>query len=538
MDGAALLVKTLERLRVKYIFGIPGDTKDNKGKTAEALFFKELKKSSKIKFIRTTHEQSAGFMADTYGRLTGKAGVCYTTLGPGATNIGTAIKNAHSDRSPLVCITSQLPKTSWHVDTHQFVNMKKEFSHKSKLQITIENVNEIPQKLQLAFKIAEEERPGPVHIVLPVDILDDSFNSKIKISSKINRQKKNFPNISSVIKEIKRAQFPIILVGGAVIRQNATNELIKFMGKFNIYALSTFQGKGAIPSNHPLYLGVLSRHLPKTAESIRKSDLLINIGYDYAEGIKPKIWSEGIRKKIINIDTSTRTGQKFYRPDIDIVCDYKYFFKKINSSNLTPKKYKYLPFHRFDPKNYKFSKEDFPIDPLNLIKKLRVLLDNQDIIIVDVGEHKQYMGLFFEIYLPKTINFSNGQSTMGFSVPGAIAAKILNKDKRVVAIVGDGSFQMTASEFITAVNYNLPITVIILNDGAYGIIKYEQEKVFGGSFGVDFRNPDFVKLAQAYGGEGFRINSAKNLTSTLKKALNSEKVAIVDVPITYKNRLW
>lgn len=536
MDGAELLIKSLEDLEVEYIFGIPGDTK-GRSAVSETYIFRELKKSKKIAFIRTTHEQNAGYMADLYGRMTGKPGVCYTTLGPGSTNISTAVATANLDRSPLICLSSQLPKPQWHLDTHQYVNMHEEFRHKTKLSLTIKHVKDIPDTLRLAFETAQKERPGAVHIELPVDLLEDTIETKLPRLPKINTDlPKEDPFV--LIKEMEKCNFPLFLVGASALRQKLGKHLLTFMEKYNIHALTTFHGKGIFPADHPLYIGVLSRHVPQTTEILSQVDLLINIGYDYVEGIKPKSWQSGIEKKVINLDTDQKTGGDFYKPDLEIVCDLRDLFTKLNNTKTRIRKFDSPKVKKFGLSSFDYSKTLFPINPLNFVEKLQSLMTEDHIVVVDVGEHKQVMGLFFEAHYPKSIVFSNGHSTLGYALPGAIGAQIARPDRKIIAVVGDGGFQMTCPEFITATTRGLPITVLILNDGAYGIIKHEQEKSFNDSYGVEFENPDFVKFAQAYGGVGYRVNDSGSLLSTIKKALGNSKPTIVDIPITYRNKIW
>lgn len=536
IDPARLLVKTLENLGVEFIFGIPGDTKGKKD-VSETFIFRELKKST-INFIRTTHEQSGGYMADIYYRLTGKVGVCYTTLGPGATNISTALANAYLDRSAVVCISSQIPQESWHMDSHQYLDMSKEFENKTKLRLTIHSASEIPSILSEAFRVASDERPGPVHIELPVDILEEGATLEAGQIKKTKTKKPEIVNTDFLVSEVNNAKFPLLLIGPAVLRQNAYWEIKEFMEKFNIYAMTTFQGKTSVDHRHPLYLGTLSRHLPSTTEILAECDLLINVGYDFAEGIKPKAWEDSGKKKVINLDTALKTGGSFYQPDIDGVYDLKLLFKNLLGSEITPKKYKNPPKSHFKRSKFSFDKNSFPINPLYFVEQLRKILKEDDLVLVDVGEHKQVMGLFFDSYSPKSMVFSNGHSTLGYALPASIAAALTQKNRRIVVVVGDGGFQMSCGEFITAVNNNLPIKVLVLNDGSYGIIKYEQNKAFGENYAVEFNNPDFVRLAQSFGALGLRVNSPRGLRRILNKALNSSRAVIVDIPVSYRNKLW
>ncbi len=536
MNGAEILIKALEKNGVEYIFGVPGDTHGKKA-VSETFIFRELRKSKKITFIRTTHEQNAGYMADLYGRMSGKAGVCYTTLGPGATNISTSIATANLDRSPVVCLSAQLPQSMWHKDAHQYIDMSAEFKHKTKRSLRIDNIEEIPTIIDYAFQKAVEERPGPVHVELLVDVFEEEID-KMPLRVEGVREKLPLPKVDLFLKELKKATFPLLLVGASVARQSASRELLHFMEKYRIYALSSFHGKGIIPPDHPLYLGVMSRHLQTTTEILKEVDVLINIGYDYSEGITPKVWSQGEVPKVINIDTDSKTGGKFYNPDMEIICNLKEFFAVLNSGESVREKFPERKIQRFGINQLKFSTNTYPINPLAFVKKLSTILGKDDIIIVDVGEHKQVMGLFYEAPLPKSVVFSNGQSTLGYAMPGGIGAKLALPNKNVIVVVGDGGFQMTSSEFITAVEHKIPIKVLILNDNAYGIIKYEQEKAFGGNYGVEYKNPDFVKLAEAYGGLGLRVTPETGLLPTLRRALKSRKPTIVDIPITYRNKLW
>lgn len=533
MDGAELLVKSLEQVGVEYIFGIPGDTK-GKNAVSETFFFRELKKS-KIKFIRTTHEQNAGYMADLYGRVSGRPGVCYTTLGPGSTNIGTALATANLDRSPVVCISSQLPSKEWHKDTHQYIDMKAEFRHKTKLALSVSDINQIPEVVKKAFDTASSGRPGSVHIEVPVDI----FEEYTEESAAIKQEEKIYPklNPSNIIELLNNSKFPLLVLGRIANEQTLSRKIQEFMEKYNVHALSTFHGKGSIPYDHPLYLGVLSRHLPQTGQILSESDLLLNVGFDYAEGIKPRIWETGANKKIVDIDYDEKTGGSFYNPDYHYACDVKELFENLSKSNGI-KTFEKKSFQKFGLKNFDFKQTGFPINPLRFVQKLRDNTNDNDIVVVDVGEHKQVMGLFFDVKNPKSIFFSNGHSTLGYASPGALGAKVAEPNRRVIAVVGDGGFQLTCQEVITSVNSNLPIKVIILNDGAYGIIKHEQEKAFGDHYGVEFKSPDFVKWAKSMGAEGYRVKSSESLGTTLKKALSSNKTAVIEVPITYRNKLW
>ena len=534
MKGADIFVKTLEDNGVKYIFGVPGDI--------ELSLFESLSYSD-IDFFTVRHEQTGAFMADVYGRLTGKPGVCFSTLGPGAANLVTGVANAYLDRSPMIAISGQLKVDEFHKNAHQYLDLEKIFKPITKQSTVIYSAKQIPPILNKSFEIAKTERPGPIHITLPINILDEDIpNSNYESYNQQNNlaQTQTYEyDIDSVCEAIKKSAFPIIIAGNAVIRQEASEELINFIDKFQILAFSTFQGKGAIPANHRLYLGVISRHLKSVQKTFESADLILNIGYDYVEGIKPDIWETGIKKRVISIDTISNTVDRFYRPDIEIVSNLKQYLREFYKNCNCP------------PKSYNINKNElkstievprdadscFPLKPHKVIAEIRNVLDVHDVIVSDVGRHKQFVGLLFKAYHPKTVLFSNGLSSMGFGLPAAIAAKLVNPDGKVVAVCGDGGFMMNVQDLETAVRYKLPITIVIINDSAYGMVKYAQLNKFGKTYGADFGNPDFKKLAESFGAKGFDVKSTSDLRSTLEEAVYSGKVSVVNVPIDYSEGL-
>jgi acetolactate synthase-1/2/3 large subunit len=527
MKGASLFVKTLEDMGVEYVFGVPGDI--------ELSLFEELS-SSGIEFFTTRHEQTGAFMADVYGRLIGKPGVCFSTLGPGATNLMTGVANAYLDRSPVIAISGQLKTGEFHKDSHQYIDLETIFRPVTKQSMTIQSVKELYPKLCESFEIAETERPGPVHITLPIDVLDEEI-SDYQSYSKHETPAQAY-DLDKVYEAIKNSTFPIIIAGNAIIRQNASKELVNFMDKYHILAFSTFQGKCAIPDNHPLYLGVISRHLKSVQRNFELADLVLNFGYDLVEGIKPSLWGNGVSKRVISFDTVPNTAEVFYKPDIEVVCNLKQCLKELcENYECTPKSYiSKDPFESpeivSEDANYRF-----PLRPPEVIREIRNVLGTHDIIVSDVGMHKQFVGLLFRAYHPKTVLFSNGLSSMGFSLPAAMAAKLVNPDRNVLAVCGDGGFMMNVQDLETAVRYDLPITIVIMNDSAYGLVKYAQIKKFGETYGAEFQNPDFKKLAESFGARGFNVESASDLGNILRAAVHSGKVSVVNVPIDYSEGL-
>jgi acetolactate synthase-1/2/3 large subunit len=527
VKGASLFVKTLEDMGVEYVFGVPGDI--------ELSLFAELS-SSGIEFFTTRHEQTGAFMADVYGRLTGKPGVCFSTLGPGATNLMTGVANAYLDRSPVIAISGQLKTGEFYKDSHQYIDLENIFQPVTKRSTTIQSAKEIYPKLCESFEIAETERPGPVHITLPIDVLDEEIQDYQSYSK--HETPAQAYDLDKVYEAIKNSHFPIIVVGNAIIRQDASKELVHFMDKYHILAFSTFQGKCVIPANHPLYIGVISRHSKSVQRNFELADLVLNFGYDLVEGIKPTIWETGVSKKVISFDTVPNTADAFYKPDIEIVCNLKQCLRELcENYECTPKSYDKYRFQSSEavPEDIDYC---FPLRPPKVIREIENILGRHDIVVSDVGTHKQCVGLLFKAYHPKTVLFSNGLSSMGFCLPAAMAARLVNPDRNVLAVCGDGGFMMNVQDLETAVRYDLPITIVVMNDSAYGLVKHAQIKKFGKSHGAEFRNPDFKKLGESFGAKGFNVESANDLGDILKEAVHSGKVSIVNVPIDYSECLY
>jgi acetolactate synthase-1/2/3 large subunit len=538
---------------VEYIFGLPGEENND-------LMFSLL--NSKIKFILVRHEQGAAFMADVYGRLTQNVGVCLSTLGPGATNLITGVANANMDRSPILAITGQTDSNLRHKESHQNMDVVSMFNPITKWRWSIHNADVIPELVRRAFKISIEEKTGAVHLELPEDIAKDK--SAIKPIKKPKRTLRSRPHkdlIKKAVKMILNAKIPIILVGNGCIRGSASSNIRKFIEKTGIFSMNTFMAKGVISDKSERHLQTIGiQDTDNLLIALREADLVIAIGYDLVE-YSPKNWNRNLDKKIIHIDFTPAEVETYYPPDIEIAADIGYTIDAIlheltkekevekekkesrkiknntnNTSNLNSIEIPYFEIpnifieikKQFQERIEKF-KDDFsyPINPMKLVIDVRNALEENDIVISDVGAHKLWIAKIYNTYIPNTCLITNGFCSMGFALPGAIAAQLVRPNQKVVVMCGDGGFLMNVQELETAVRLQLPIIVIIWCDSDYGMISLKQIHEFGRSAFTRFNNPDFVKLAQSFGAIGYYVKSTEEFPKILEKAKESTSVPII-----------
>lgn len=533
MNTAQLLVKCLEKEGVRYIFGIPGE---------ENLEIMEALTHSSIRFITTRHEQGAAFMADVYGRLTHKAGVCLSTLGPGATNLVTGVADAFSDGAPLVAITGQVGTERMHLTSHQFLDLCKMFepiTKKTKQIVLPDTVSEI---VRIAFKHAESEKPGACHIDLPVNV------SKMPVSpgaAPLERQSVpiEMPDSQSVKDAVIRlmmAKNPVILAGSSAVRGRAGAAMEEFVNRLHIPLVHTMMAKGIIPFNNPYCLWTIGIPQKDYANKIlEKADLILSIGYDIVE-YAPSKWNGDQHKNIIHIDTQPAHINKLYQPAVEVVGDISTSLRSIQSQLKHPFESAYAQeIKRKMEEEYKAYEEDthFPMRPQKILSDLRRVLSPDDILLSDVGAHKMWIARQYHCYKPNTCLISNGFASMGFALPGAIAAKLVYPEKRILAVTGDGGFLMNCQEIETAMRLKTSFVILIFHDDSYGLIKWKQMDQYGKSCYVDFTNPDFVKFAESFGAKGYRIQAAEDLIPTLEDAFGQESVSIVDCAVDYGENL-
>lgn len=533
MNTAEALVKSLENEGVEYIFGIPGE---------ENLAVMEALKQSTIQFITVRHEQGAAFMADVYGRLTGKAGVCLSTLGPGATNLVTGVADANSDGAPLIAITGQVGTERMHLTSHQYldlVNMFTPITKRSKQIVRPDTVHEI---VRIAFKYAESEKPGACHIDLPTNIakMDVPDDMKPLKHHRPNMEMADIENVEEAAGILFQAKKPVMLVGHSAIRNNASEEITKFAEKLKIPVVNTMMAKGVIPYDSPYSMwtiGIPQKDYPDLI--FEEADLVIAVGYDIVE-FAPTKWNSKQNHKIIHIDTTACHINKLYQPDLEVIGDISYSLKQISlRCNLQHDTSWATRIRNMMVKEFKSYENDksFPMKPQKILSDVRKVMGKDDIVISDVGAHKMWIAREYNCYQPNTCIISNGFATMGIAVPGALAAKLINPDKKVLAITGDGGFMMNCQEYETALRAGTPFVTLIFNDGSYGLIKWKQDEKYGEHCYVDYTNPDFVKFAESMNAIGYRVEKAEDLIPTLEKAFRQIVPVIIDCAVDYSENM-
>jgi acetolactate synthase I/II/III large subunit len=542
MKTSDLFLRCLEAEGVEYIFGLPGE--ENADLMISLL-------DSSIKFILTRHEQSAAFMADVYGRLTGKVGVCLSTLGPGATNLTTGIANANMDRSRVLAITGQTDSNMLHKESHQNMDVITMFKPITKWNQSIRNADNIPEIVRRAFKIAQEEKAGATHIELPQDVAkQESRIRPIEKPSEVLRSQPNKSLIEKAVRLILEADKPLVLVGNGCIRGNASFHVRRFVEKTGICSMNTFMGKGVISDKWERHLQTIGiKAADHALIAMKEVDLVIAIGYDLVE-YSPRFWNGDISKKIIHMDFTSAEVDTYYPPTVEIAADIELTINAIlteleKEKNQNPN-LKCFPRHDV-PATFKRIKKElvervlrhandpsYPIKPEKLIVDVRRSLDDRDILISDVGAHKLWIAKTYYTYYPNTCLISNGFASMGFALPGAIAAQLAFPERKVVAMCGDGGFLMNVQEIETAVRLKLPVIIVIWCDKEFGVIALKQIDEFGKKAFTEFNNPDFVKLANSFGAIGYAVKSTVEFPDILEQAKMSKDIpVIISVDIDY-----
>ncbi len=530
MNAAELLVHCLENEGTQYIFGIPGE---------ENLAIMDALLNADIQFITTRHEQGAAFMADVYGRLTSQAGVCLSTLGPGATNLITGVADANMDHAPVIAIAGQASTNRLHKESHQVLDLEEIFRPITKYSSRILEPEIIPEVIRKSFKLAQAEKSGACFIEFPENIADMDVNLPPIHPSHPLMAEPADSAIKQAATLISHARRPIILAGNGVIRSQAHAALAQFAETLNIPTTNTFMAKGCLPFRHPMALGSAGLQARDyIACGFDEADLVICIGYDLVE-YHPHLWHPTRDRKIIHIDLSPAEIDGCYPVTTEVIGDIKLSLTRIRQ-RATPHQGKHLHPLRdalIEDMNRHSEDSGFPIKPQKIIWDLRTAMDIQDIVICDVGAHKMWMARMFRCEQPNTCIISNGFASMGIALPGAIAAKLVHPDKNIVAVTGDAGFLMNSQEIETALRLNLSIVVLIWNDAAYGLIEWKQMTQYGRPSHVKFNNPDFVKYAESFGAKGYSVRTADELLPILKTALADNTVSIIDCPVDYSENL-
>jgi len=530
MKAAELFVRCLENEGVEYIFGIPGE---------ENLDMMDALLSSRIQFISTRHEQGAAFMADVYGRLTGRAGVCMATLGPGATNLITGVADANMDHAPLVAIAGQADTHRLHKESHQVLDLEELFRSFTKYSSRLLAPDIIPEVTRKAFKVAQTEKTGACFIEFPENIAKmtvDDVPLAVKHSSMPEPPAERVVRAAELI---SAAREPIILAGNGVVRAGAWENLAAFAERLQIPVANTFMAKGVVPFRHPMALGSAGLQSQDYINfGFEHADVIICVGYDLVE-YHPYLWHPTRDRTLIHIDSSPAEVDAHYGISVGVVGDIKHALDRIAEQS-TPHdghRMRSLREALIEEMNQHRDDTECPVKPQKIIWDLRTAMDLEDIVICDVGAHKMWMARMFRCEYPNTCLISNGFASMGIAVPGAIAAKLACPERKVVAVTGDGGFLMNVQEIETACRLKISMVVLIWNDAAYGLIEWKQMNQFGRTSHVKFNNPDFIQLAQSFGAKGYRIEQADQLLPTLRQALNDDVVSIIDCPVDYSENL-
>jgi acetolactate synthase I/II/III large subunit len=525
--ASEVFVECLEAEGVRYVFGIPGE---------ETLDLNESLADSSIEFVPVRHEQGGAYMADAYGRLTGRAGVCLGTLGPGATNLVTAVADAFLDRAPLVALTGQSDIERMHKESHQYIDLIGIMRPIVKWNARVASPEIIPEVVRKAFAVAESEKPGATHLELPEDVMQRPLDA-----SPIPRHAPVQPEPGG--KELQRAadvidaaRNPLALAGNGAIRGHAARALRAFVHNTGIPVAETFMAKGLVDYEDPKALGTvgLQAHDYEMA-GFDEADLVIAIGYDLVEH-SPKHWNPRRDKQIIVIDSIAAEVDQNFVPDVELIGDIAHVLARLAagcSRNQTTAGTSRLHEVVMGALNDARNDDHFPMRPPRVLWDIREALGPSDILVSDVGLHKLWIGRMFPAHEPGTVLIANGLAGMGFALPTAIGAKLVHPERKVVAVSGDGGFLMNNQELETAVRLRTAVVNIIWENAQFGSIAWKQDKKFGRHFGVDFGNPDFVKLAEAFGLPAWRCSSADDFPRLLAGALAKDTPSLIVVPIDY-----
>lgn len=530
MKASDLFVKALESEGVEYIFGIPGE---------ENLDLLDALRRSSIRLILTRHEQAAGFMAATYGRLTGKVGVCMSTLGPGATNLVTAAAYAQLGGMPMLMITGQKPIKSSKQGHFQVLDIVEMMKPLTKYTRQIVSGDSVPSKVREAIRIAQEERPGAVHLELPEDIEREQTDAEPIPASAVRRPIAEEKSIERAVAMIEAASRPLTVIGAAANRQRTAERLRRIGQDFGIPFITTQMGKGVIDERSPHFLGnaALSNH-DFLHRAIQHADLIINIGHDVVE--KPPFLMKPEGFEVIHVNFFSAKVDPVYFPQVEVVGDIATSIEMISEKMASQE---HWDFHYFSKVREAVEAhllegvidDRFPVYPQRLVADVRAAMPADGVIALDNGVYKIWFARNYKAYEPNTVLLDNALASMGAGLPSAIAARLVWPERRIMAICGDGGFMMNSQELETAVRLKLDLVVLILRDDAYGMIKWKQAGMGFPEWGLDFGNPDFVRYAESYGAHGHGVESAAQLRPLLEECLQTKGVHVIDCPVDYSD---
>ncbi len=538
MKTSDLFVKCLEEEGIEYIFGVPGEE--------NADFVLSLAESDKIRFILTRHEQGAAFMAEVYGRLTGNPAGCLGTLGPGATNLITGVADSNMDRAPMLVLTGQGSSQRLHKESHQIMDVVAMFAPVTKWATSILHPNTIPEIVRKAVRLARTEKPGAVHIELPEDIAKAQATTRPLQPKRFRRSVPDDKIVDRAFEQLKKAKRPVILAGNGAIRKRASKQLRRFCGRTGIGVISTFMAKGCVDfdAEYCLYtigLGTKDR----VSFAIDNADLVMTLGFDMVE-YQPRLWNPKGDTPIIHADFLPAEIDANYHPDVELIGDLAHTLwmlnERLDNDELPEFDLSYQRKIRAEMtaefNEHNDDETEGAIRPQKAVWDARQVLGPEDILLSDVGAHKMWIARHYHCHEPNTCLIPNGFASMGFALPGAIAANLVFPDRRILAVAGDGGFLMNVQEMETARRLNSNLVVLLWEDGGYGLIVWKQENQFGRSTNLAFGNPDWLELAHAFGWHGHRVARSVELKDTLEKAFLEPGPSLVVIPIDYReNRL-
>ncbi len=532
---ADLLVRCLEHEGVRFVFGLPGEE--------NILFTDAVSRSSSIRYVLVRHEQAASFMAEIYGRITGQAGVCSSTLGPGAINLLLGTADATTNSTPVVAISAQVGLNRIYKESHQSVDLVSMFDPVTKWSALVPNPAAVPEMMRKAFKLAQTERPGAVYLAVPEDVESMAVPAPL-VPLAVNVPRPDEPSQSQIDRAVQvllSAQRPVVLAGHGAARAGAGEALIRFSERLGLPVATTFHGKGVFPDDHPNALGAVGfMHHDYVNFGFDEADVIISVGYELQEFDPIRINPDG-DKRILHLSRFPAEVDNHYTVEVGVQADLGRTLDALSKATG----------RRFDRATSGerirsllagelargAADDSFPLIPQRIVADTRAALERHDIVLADTGAVKMWMARLYPTYEPNTCLLSNGLSTMAFSVPGAIGAKLARPQSRVLAAVGDGAFLMNSQEIETALRERVPIAILVWVDDAYGLIKWKMEMELGHSTAIGFTNPDFVAYAESFGARGHRITEAGQLLPALREALAADTVSVIACPVDYSENL-
>ena len=531
MKASDLFIQCLEQEGVEYIFGVPGEENLD--------LLDSLSRSKQIKLILTRHEQGAGFMAATYGRHTGKVGVCMATLGPGATNLVTAAAYAQLGGMPILMVTGQKPIKKSKQGRFQILDVVSMMEPITKYTHQLASADNIPSRIREAFRLSEEEKPGATHLEFPEDVADEQTDSRPIKPSMARRPSAEPKAVRAAVKKLESAKRPVLVIGAGANRKMTGRMLLQFVEKTGIPFLTTQLGKGVIDETHPKFLGCAALSAGDFVHrAIGDADVIVNIGHDVIE--KPPFFMKQGGAEVIHISMRTAEVDPVYFPQIEVIGDIANAIWQMKEDIVPSGQWTFdhmLAYRQAELDHTRSIDCDqrFPIYPPCLVREIREAMPSDGIICLDNGVYKIWFARNYPARKPNTVLLDNALATMGAGLPSAMASAMVHPDRKVMAICGDGGFMMNSQELETAVRLGLNLTVLILNDGSYGMIRWKQANMGFEDWGLTYGNPDFVKYAEAYGATGHRVESAAHLPLLLRRTLSEPGVHLIDCPVDYSD---